>query len=193
MAHKHTVLLVDDEENVLRALSRLIRKDGYNILTANNPLEALGVLHDNQVDLIISDQTMPGIKGLDFLKTVKTKYPETVRILLTGNSDTAMAITAINEGEVYRFLTKPWDGDEIKITIKQALQHHDLLQELKGVLKTANKQSSLLNALEAQHPGITKGAEGSSEEAYYISEEDLSTSLEELTGKYFSQEDEDKD
>ena len=132
MTHKHTILLVDDEEYVLHSMSRLLRKEGYSILTATNAIEALAILKENPVALIISDQTMPGIKGIDLLKTIKARYPETVRIILTGNADDNMIITAINEGEVYRFLTKPWNGDELKLTIKHALEHHDLLQQVKN-------------------------------------------------------------
>jgi len=187
MTYRHTILLVDDEEHVLRSLSRLLRREGYNILTANNALDGLVILRDNAVNLVVSDQEMPGLGGIEFLKTIKVRYPEIIRIILTGQGDTLTAISAINEGEVYRFLTKPWDGDELKITIRQALEHHDLLQEVRILVNGIKEQSSLLNRLEREHPGITKSPERLGD-AYYISEDDLSMSLEGLMKKYFPDE-----
>ncbi|MFH1625456.1 MAG: response regulator [Pseudomonadota bacterium] len=187
MMNERTILLVDDEENIIRSLSRLLRREGYRILTARNALEGLGRLRNDKVDLVIADYKMPGMDGVEFLKAVKTKYPEIARIILTGYEDSRIAISAINEGEVYRFVTKPWNGDELKITIKQALEHHDLLHEARILLKKARKQSSLLTELEREYPGITKRPE-SLEDAYFVPEEDLSISPEELMERYFPEE-----
>src|SRR4030042_375317 len=109
--YAHTVLLVDDEANVLRSLERTLRNEEYAILTAGSAAEALDILETMPVDLIISDLGMPGMNGFELLKTVKGKYPAVARIILTGQSDTPTVLRAINEGEVFRFFTKPWDNE----------------------------------------------------------------------------------
>ena len=187
MKKTHNILLVDDEGNILLSLKRILRNEEYEVLTAQNALEGLGILRDNPINLVISDMKMPGMDGVEFLKTVRIKYPGIVRIILTGHGDVKAAVSAINEGEVYRFLLKPWNNDELKITIKQALEYHDLLKEIKGLLKGVDRQASFLRKLEKQYPGITKGPE-SPDDVFAISEDELSMSVEELMDKYFPEE-----
>lgn len=117
-----TLLLIDDEQNVLRALSRLLRRDGYNILTAGSFAEALDALAAHKVDLILCDQRMPDGKGTDLLGTIKVAYPDTIRMILSGYADLAAVTEAINGGAVYRFLTKPWDDDELRKVVRDALR-----------------------------------------------------------------------
>ena len=117
-----TLLLVDDEENILRALNRVLRGEGYRILSALNAREALEVLRENEVQVIVSDQRMPEISGTEFLGTVKTIYPDTVRIMLSGYSDVAAVTDAINRGTIYKFLTKPWDDDDIRLQVRDAFR-----------------------------------------------------------------------
>lgn len=118
-----TILLVDDEQNVLRALARLLRRDGYRILTAGGCVEGLAALGANKVDLILSDQRMPDGKGTEFLGKVKETYPDTIRMILSGYADLSAVTEAVNGGAIYRFLTKPWDDDELRKTIRDALRH----------------------------------------------------------------------
>jgi diguanylate cyclase (GGDEF)-like protein/PAS domain S-box-containing protein len=117
-----TILLVDDEQNVLRALARLLRRDGYRILTAGGFQEALDHLGANTVDLILSDQRMPDGKGTEFLGKIKETYPDTIRMILSGYADLSAVTDAVNGGAIYRFLTKPWDDDELRKTIRDALR-----------------------------------------------------------------------
>lgn len=117
-----TLLLIDDEQNVLRALSRLLRRDGYHILTAGTFAEAMDALAANKVDLILCDQRMPDGKGTDLLGTIKEAYPDTIRMILSGYADLAAVTEAINGGAVYRFLTKPWDDDELRKIVRDALR-----------------------------------------------------------------------
>ncbi|HSN00017.1 MAG TPA: DUF1631 family protein [Rudaea sp.] len=117
-----TLLLVDDEENILRALSRTLRADGYRILTAGNATEALEVLRTHEVNVVVSDQRMPGITGTDFLATVKDQFPDVLRILLSGYSDAATITNAINRGTIYKFLTKPWNDEELRLEIGNAFR-----------------------------------------------------------------------
>ena len=149
------ILIVDDEENILHALKRLFRRENYQILTATSAEEGLRILDQQDVDLIISDLKMPVINGVDFFAQIKEKKPEALRIMLTGHADLKSVIEAIDKGEIYRFLLKPWDDDELKLTIKQALEFYYLQRENKELTQTVKKQNAILQQLESECPGIT--------------------------------------
>lgn len=119
-----TLLLVDDEPNILRALSRLLRRDGYRILTASSARDAFSILASNDVHVIISDQRMPEMCGTEFLAQVKGLYPDTVRIVLSGYTDLNTVTAAINEGAIWRFLTKPWSDDALREDVRKAFAAH---------------------------------------------------------------------
>jgi len=119
------LLLVDDEENVLRALVRVLRRDGYVIHTATNATEGFELLAKNQVQVIVSDQRMPGISGTQFLSRVKEMYPSTMRIVLSGYTDLATLTDAINRGAIYKFLTKPWDDEDLRLQVQDAFRQYD--------------------------------------------------------------------
>jgi diguanylate cyclase (GGDEF)-like protein/PAS domain S-box-containing protein len=119
---KPTLLLVDDEENILNALIRMLRRDGYRILTATNADDALDILGRNDVQVVLSDQRMPGISGTELLSRVKDMYPNTVRIVLSGYTDLAAVTAAINQGAIYKFLTKPWDDEDLRLQIRDAFR-----------------------------------------------------------------------
>jgi diguanylate cyclase (GGDEF)-like protein/PAS domain S-box-containing protein len=109
-----TLLILDDEENVRRSLIRLLRRDGYRILEAGSAEEALDLLARNDVQVVLSDQRMPGMSGTEFLSRVKSLYPQTVRLVLSGYADIGAVTAAINRGEVYKYLTKPWEDEELR-------------------------------------------------------------------------------
>lgn len=150
-----TLLLVDDEEKVLNSLIRLFRKDNYKILTALSGTDGLEVLSNNKVDLILSDYMMPGMKGVEFLSESKKITPDSIRIMLTGFADLQATMDAINKGEVYRFMTKPWDDDDLRLTIRQSLDYRNLYMENRRLADTVRKQNSLIEDLEKKHPGIS--------------------------------------
>lgn len=125
----NTLLLVDDEENILASLRRLFRRDGYRILTASSGAEGLELLARNEVDVIVSDQRMPGMTGVDFLRRCKVMRPETIRMTLSGFTDLQSIIDAVNEGAVYKFLTKPWDDERLREHVAQAFQQKQLVDE----------------------------------------------------------------
>ena len=141
-----TILCVDDEPIVLSSLERLFRKDNYTIYTASNGNEALELLKENTVDLIISDYRMPEMNGLELLKTVKNLYPSTIRVILSGYADFNNAVASINEGQIYRFCHKPWDNEELRVTVKQCLEYHDLLKQNRILLRRLQKQNIELQA-----------------------------------------------
>ena len=150
------VLFVDDEPHVTDSLKRSLRKEPYEVLSANSASEALRVLARGPVDVIVSDEKMPGMPGSEFLAQVCKLYPESVRIILTGHGSMETAIRAINEGEIYRFLTKPCNEVDLAITIRQALQLKDLKVISQRLLERNKNQSAILRELEKKHPGITK-------------------------------------
>lgn len=119
---ERTLLLLDDEENVLRSLVRLFRRDGYQILTASSTREAFDMLASNTAQVIVSDQRMPDMSGTEFLTRVRDLYPDTVRMVLSGYTDLATITDAINKGAIYRFLTKPWNDDELRANVRQGFR-----------------------------------------------------------------------
>jgi diguanylate cyclase (GGDEF)-like protein len=139
---KRTLLLVDDEPNILTALKRLVRRDDYNVLTATSGKEGLDLLAKNDIDVIVSDQRMPGMTGVEFLRAVKTLYPETVRIVLSGFTELQSVTDAVNEGALYKFLTKPWEDDQLRQHIAQAFEHKEMADENRRLnleVRTANQ------------------------------------------------------
>ncbi|MBZ0097091.1 MAG: EAL domain-containing protein, partial [Sulfuricella sp.] len=126
---ERTLLLLDDEENILNSLTHLLRRDGYKILKATHAVAALDLLAQNPVGVIIADQRMPEMTGVEFLRRAKLLYPDTVRMVLSGHTDTKSVTDAINEGAVYKFLTKPWDNDLLRANIQEAFQHYELARD----------------------------------------------------------------
>jgi len=109
------------------------------------------------------------VSGIELFFILKKRWPDTIRLLITGRADTEMAINAINKGEVYRFITKPGDPEELKVTIRQALEHHKLMRKNQNLLQTVKRQANLLSDLERKHPGITELPRD--EEGFYVIEE----------------------
>jgi DNA-binding NtrC family response regulator len=151
----HTVLFVDDEPYVTEALKRGLRKEPYEILSAKSAAEALEIMAHKAVDVVVSDENMPGMSGSEFLSVVCRKYPDTIRIILTGHATLDAAIRAINEGKIYRFLTKPCNDVDLAVTVRQALQQKALVSGSQRLLKTVRYQSAIFQELEQEHPGIT--------------------------------------
>ncbi|HEX8404533.1 MAG TPA: response regulator, partial [Duganella sp.] len=124
---RQTVLLLDDEPSIRAALQRLFRLDSYQVLTAETAEQAFDLLAIHPVQVIISDQRMPGMHGTDFFSRVKKMYPDTIRIILSGHADLESVLNAINRGEIYRFYTKPWDDQILRENIHEAFRYHELL------------------------------------------------------------------
>ena len=160
----HKVLFVDDEPRVTKGLKHALFEEDYEILTATSGPEALEILRREPVDIVVSDEKMPGMSGTLLLSVIRRDYPDTVRIMLTGQASLDIAVQAINKGEIYRFLKKPCNGADLAITVRQALQQRELLKESRKLLKMNRKQSELIKKMEAAYPGISevkKDAEGS--------------------------------
>lgn len=144
-----TLLLVDDEDSILSALKRLLRREGYQILTATGGQAGLDELARNRVDVIVSDQRMPGMSGVEFLHRAKDLYPDTVRIVLSGYADLQTITDAINQGAIYKFLAKPWEDDRLKVEIEEAFRRKALRDEnrrLSQQVEAANAELTRVNA-----------------------------------------------
>ena len=139
------VLFVDDEENILRSLERLFMDQEYPLLTAASGEEGLRLLEANpDIGLIVSDQRMPGMSGVEFLARARQAAPETLRIVLTGYADLHATMDAINRGGAYRYITKPWNDDDLLQTIRDALTHCQLLQANRRLTEQVNRQNEEL-------------------------------------------------
>lgn len=142
-----TLLFVDDEANILSSLKRLFRPLGYRILTAESGAAGLQVFEQNAIDLVISDMRMPEMDGAAFLEKVRARWPDAVRILLTGYADVTSTIAAINKGEIYRYIAKPWDDNDIVLTVKHALERKNLEREKDRLEALTLKQNEELKDL----------------------------------------------
>jgi response regulator RpfG family c-di-GMP phosphodiesterase len=125
---KHSILLVDDEPEVLYSLRGLLRRD-YDVQTAESGAEALQLLQRQSFDVVMTDQRMPEMTGVQLLSQVQGTCPQAVRIVFTGYADIKAVIDAINQGRIYRYLTKPWDPDELQAVLHQACAEHDRFVE----------------------------------------------------------------
>jgi DNA-binding NtrC family response regulator len=153
---KSKLLLVDDEPNLTSALVRSLDRKQFEIFTADSAQQGLMILAGNEIDVVVSDERMPGMTGSQFLSEVRKKWPNTIRMILSGQADLEAAVRAINEGEVYRFLLKPCHPQELQMTILQGLQHKKLVAQSRKLLLEHQKNMNLLEALEKDNPGITK-------------------------------------
>ncbi len=143
------ILCVDDEPNILAALRRLFRQTGYQVRVANSGAEGLQLLEADEADLVISDMRMPEMDGAAFLKQVRQRWPRTLRILLTGYADIGSTVEAINQGEVFRYISKPWDDQDLLLIVRHALERLELERErarLEALTTQQNEELKDLNA-----------------------------------------------
>ena len=138
---EHAVLFVDDEGNILKALQRLLRHEPWNVLTASCGSEALEILDQTPAQVVVSDQRMPEMSGVDLLQAIRGRRPNVVRMMLTGYTEMNVAVEAINRGEIYRLITKPWNDEELKATLRQAFDHFDLKEEIKRLNQVTREQN----------------------------------------------------
>ncbi|HEV8605745.1 MAG TPA: hybrid sensor histidine kinase/response regulator [Tepidisphaeraceae bacterium] len=140
---------MDDEPDVVKSVQDLLRLD-YKVLGTTRASDALTILNKEVVDVVMTDQRMPEMSGVEFLHRVRERHPDSIRLLFTGYADIRAVIDAINQGSVYRYITKPWDPDELQTVIREACERHDLLaerQQLLTELQTKNEELERANAL----------------------------------------------
>ena len=136
------ILFVDDEDNVLNSLRRIFMDENYTILTANSGARALEIMEGRQVHLVVSDHRMPGMTGAELLKSIREKYPDTIRIMLTGHADVNSIMGAVKDGAVYKFITKPWNDEDLRLTVSLALQQYVLIKENRRLKDIARQQQT---------------------------------------------------
>lgn len=144
-----TMLCVDDEPSILSALKRLFRSTGYRVLTAEGGAAALQLLETESVDLVISDMRMPNMDGAQLLEQVKERWPVITRLLLTGYADVNSTIAAINRGQIQRYITKPWNDDEIVLLVREAFERRALEEDKRRLEALTQRQNDELKALNA--------------------------------------------
>jgi DNA-binding NtrC family response regulator len=144
------LLVVDDEGEILYSLRSLLRKE-YDFHAAQSGYEALRVLERTPIQVVMADQRMPEMTGVDFLAQLRGRYPDVTRILLTGYADLPAVIAAINQGQVFRYITKPWDADALRLTLREAVAQHDQLAERRRLMADLKahlgRSLDLLNAV----------------------------------------------
>jgi signal transduction histidine kinase len=143
MPNGHTILVIDDEAEVVKSVKNLLRVD-YNVLGVTGAAEALEILKQQEVHVIMTDQRMPGMTGVQLLTRIRAEHPEAVRLLFTGYADLRAMIDAINQGHVYRYITKPWDPDEFLTIIRDACAFYDLQADRRNLFAELKKRNSEL-------------------------------------------------
>src|SRR4051794_28097273 len=149
MPPRHTILVVDDEADVVKSVKDLLRLD-YRVLGTTRAAEAMEILEKEEVHVVMTDQRMPEVTGVELLSTVRGEHPDAIRLLFTGYADIRAVIDAINQGNVYRYITKPWDPDELQTVIREACAHYDLLVERKRLLVELSKKNTELEQTNTQ-------------------------------------------
>jgi two-component system, probable response regulator PhcQ len=150
----YTILLVDDQEQIRDLVEEALEQEGYTVLGAASAEQALMVLESHPVDVVISDEVMPGMSGSDLLAIVRKKYPDTIRIILSGHANINSAIKAINEGEVYRFFTKPCNMADLTVSIRQGLNQKELERENRRLLSLLKEKNVCEESMKQEHPEL---------------------------------------
>jgi two-component system, probable response regulator PhcQ len=161
------VLLVDDDPDMLHALRRTLRSADYQIVAVSSPRDAARLLEGQRIDLVLSDVDMPGMNGHELMALARRACPGAVRILLTGSGTMESALRAINEGEVHRYVTKPFDAVALRRLVAEALERQDELSRVAEVAERLDRRHMLLRQLEEEHPGLT-AVERTPEGAYSL-------------------------
>lgn len=157
MTKKWLVTCIDDDEDILASVSRTLRREPtLDVRTTQDHQQLLAWVHQEEVAVLVSDYEMPDITGAQLAGLVKRIRPETVRILLTGRRTLDTAIDGINQGEIFRFLQKPFDDKLLRAAVLEGVQRHDELMALSGERERRQRRHHLLAALESEYPGITK-------------------------------------
>lgn len=152
-AGQASILLIDDERAIRVALRKCLEREGFRVDDSGDPLEGVKLAEKNQYGLVICDYQMPGMLGVDVLRRIKLVCPDTIRIILTAHADMDVAIRAINDGAVYRFLVKPWDNRELVETVRRAFEEVNTGPDVDTPEKDTLREGNLL---EKEFPGITE-------------------------------------
>ncbi|ADL50730.1 response regulator [Clostridium cellulovorans] len=180
MTYSHSILFVDDQEDVLTLINRILKDEKYNKFFAKNVLEAMEIVNKEKIDVIVTDMIMPNVSGLQLLELIKSTHPHIVRVVLSGYSQVPSILDAINKGDIFRYITKPWKvNDQGKMILREAIEYSDYIkensketnnyskisidkEELKNIMKLYNKEFFIIvdnKLLTASDNEITKNLE----------------------------------
>jgi two-component system, probable response regulator PhcQ len=154
-----TILIVDDDQNIVDGIKRVLRGESYRIISASCGDSALDLLSVEAVDVMVTDEQMPGMSGTDLVMSVRRQFPSVISIMLSGHASMGAVIRALNQGEIFRFLIKPCSATELEANIRQALRYKQVLDRCREVLPIFRRQSLILATLERRQPGITQSAD----------------------------------
>lgn len=150
-----TILVVDDQPEIVNSVRRIFYKEPLlDVLTANSGAEALMLFDENDIDLILTDQKMPGMTGVELLREISIISPDTIKIILSGFSELDTVLSAINEVGVFKFIMKPWDNNDLKITIQRSLEMQHLIKTNRMLLEQVRKKESAIQSLKIKYPQI---------------------------------------
>lgn len=153
-ARQCSILLVDDDKGVLAFLHRLLLANKYQVITTQDPLSAIAIIAKENIDILISDVSMPGVSGIELAAIVRREFPHVVRILMTGKGSMEIVIRAINEGEIFRYLSKPFDNELLLATLREAIERSNELQAAKLASNESAMATRLKSELTHDYPGI---------------------------------------
>ncbi|MDL1899792.1 hybrid sensor histidine kinase/response regulator [Anaerolineae bacterium CFX9] len=157
MEEKGNLLVIDDEEEILKALYRQFRRD-YNVFTARSAEDGFKVMIETPIQVIISDQRMPGMNGSEFFGRVKNEFPDAIRLLLTGYADIQAVIAAVNDGNIYRYITKPWNPLDLSATVREAFERYHLIVQNRRLLIELQEANALLESRVAERTALLEDA-----------------------------------
>jgi len=154
------ILVVDDEEEVRSTMAKVLERDGYRVLLAENAEQGQRLLQEHPIHLVISDHHMSGMTGIEFLKAAGERHPEVVRMIMSGDPDNRVVIRSIREGRVFWFLRKPWDNTVLRVVVYLAFQRRELEEQNRQLLTALGRQLAFLQELEAEFPELRARARG---------------------------------
>lgn len=190
---KHNILIVDDEPHILSSLKRVLEGEDKEIHLASDAEEAWKMLQEKgETEVIICDNKLPGMMGVDFFMKVKRLYPDTIKILITGYPDLNSAMDAINKAHIWRYILKPIEIEELKVLVKQAFDYYRILKENRILLQIARQQAEWLSALKKAYPQIVN-PEMDKNMDYALEEKRVSEIIEEFVRKYYPQHKQEKE
>ena len=182
---KHKVLIVDDEPNILNSLRRVLDADDREIYLAEDAEKAFDVLKkEGEMEVVICDNRLPGMMGIDFLSKIKPNHPDTIRILITGYPDLSTAMDAINKAHIWRYILKPLEVEELQLALKQAFDYYKILRENRLLLQIARQQAEWLKVLKERYPQVVS-KEIDKKSMYVIDEKRVSEIIAEFLKRYY--------
>jgi DNA-binding response OmpR family regulator len=154
-----TILLVDDDGPLTAALRRRLRSEPYRVLSAASGEDALRILEAGAVDVVVSDEQMPGMPGIELVTEIHRRWPEVVTLMLSGQASIGTVIRALNQGQIHRFLIKPCGAEELAAHLRECLAHKLVMDRCRVLLPICRRMQRVLSAIETRHPGMTRSVE----------------------------------